>query len=79
MAAQGMNYDHGMGTVQSYSRHYRPRWCDILGVEPTASKAEISAAYRGLAKIAHPDHGGSEDKMKELNATYAAALAGMKQ
>lgn len=42
-------------------------WSDILGVGRNASLAEIEAAYRDLAKRSHPDAGGSEAAMAELN------------
>lgn len=44
-----------------------PHWSDILEVERNASLAEIDAAYRDLAKKRHPDAGGSEALMAELN------------
>lgn len=43
---------------------------EILQVSPNASQEVISAAYRRLAQIYHPDHGGSEEKMKLLNKVY---------
>ena len=39
-----------------------------LGVLPSAPRAVIEAAYRALAKDAHPDVGGSEARMRALNA-----------
>lgn len=46
----------------------------VLGVSQSATDAEITAAYRRLAKKYHPDlHPGdrqAEEKMKELNAAY---------
>ncbi|PZU95509.1 MAG: J domain-containing protein [Chelatococcus sp.] len=50
-------------------------WWMVLGVEPDASKADITAAYRRLAALRHPDKpGGSEAMMAELNAARDAAL-----
>lgn len=31
---------------------------------------EIKAAYRKLALVHHPDRGGNEEKMKEVNEAY---------
>jgi curved DNA-binding protein CbpA len=41
---------------------------EVLGVRSGASRAEIEAAYREKAKRAHPDAGGSEAAMAELNS-----------
>lgn len=58
---------------------------EVLGVSPTASPAEVAAAYRILAKACHPDHfhgrpeavqREAEDRMKTLNEAYTAARAG---
>lgn len=46
---------------------------DILGVSRDASDAEISKAYRKLAKKYHPDlnhEPGAEEKYKEVNEAY---------
>jgi hypothetical protein len=43
----------------------------LLGVLPTASTAEIRAAYLQLARRWHPDAGGSADRMRALNAAWA--------
>jgi curved DNA-binding protein CbpA len=43
----------------------------VLGVERTASQAEIRAAYRRLARAHHPDHpSGSDSAMVRLNLAY---------
>lgn len=51
-------------------------WREVMGidVEPVTEQF-IRAVYRELAKKHHPDRGGNEDAMKELNAALAAALA----
>jgi len=43
-----------------------------LGVLRSAPRAVIEAAYRALAKDAHPDVGGSEARMRVLNAAIAS-------
>jgi len=46
----------------------------VLGVEPTATDAEIRAAFRKLAKRYHPDRNKdderAEDKFKEVSAAF---------
>ncbi len=42
--------------------------CDILGVEETADRAEIQAAYKRLIQMGHPDRGGSSGIAAQLNA-----------
>ena len=40
---------------------------EVLGVRPDAPMEVIEASYRALAKSAHPDAGGSDEAMSELN------------
>ena len=40
---------------------------DILGVDETATEAEIEAAWRREMKRAHPDHGGSDWMAAKIN------------
>lgn len=40
----------------------------ILGVPEDASEAQVREAYRLAAAAAHPDRGGSSEKMQRLNA-----------
>jgi len=42
----------------------------ILGVTRDADKQTIKKAYRKASLKAHPDKGGSEDKMAEVNRAY---------
>lgn len=42
----------------------------LLKVEPTASQAEIKAAYRKMVKTAHPDAGGDPDEFVRITAAY---------
>jgi len=46
---------------------------DILGIGMTNDLSAIREAYKNLAKKAHPDTGGSEEAMKELNIAYQDA------
>jgi hypothetical protein len=51
-------------------------WRAVLGMHEGshASMHDITEAYRRLAKERHPDRGGSEELMVELNAAHQAAL-----
>jgi DnaJ domain len=45
----------------------------VLGLKPDATAAELTAAYRRLAKRHHPDRGGgaaAAARMAEINAAY---------
>jgi curved DNA-binding protein CbpA len=45
---------------------------EVLEVRPDASQVVITAAFRALAAVHHPDaSGGSSRRMAELNAAYA--------
>ncbi|MGX6448247.1 J domain-containing protein, partial [Patulibacter sp. S7RM1-6] len=51
---------------------------EVLGVGPDAGTAEVTAAFRRLAKRWHPDHAAGRDagdRMALLNAAYAALRA----
>lgn len=41
-----------------------------LNVDKNTTKKEIKKAYRELAKEYHPDHGGNEERFKEINEAY---------
>ena len=42
----------------------------VLGVQPSATSAEIKAAYRALVKRHHPDAGGDAERILALNAAW---------
>ena len=44
----------------------------ILGVKMDATKEEVTRAYREKANKAHPDNGGSHEKMAKINAAFEA-------
>lgn len=50
-------------------------WWEVLGVERTASPDAIRSAFKARALAAHPDRGGSDAAMSEVNAAYQQALA----
>lgn len=43
---------------------------EVLGLDVTASEAEITMAFRRAAAKAHPDRGGSTEAMKDINMAY---------
>lgn len=54
---------------------------EVLDIAPTATKSEIRAAYRALARRWHPDRfmegperDWANEKMAEINAAYRACL-----
>jgi curved DNA-binding protein CbpA len=51
--------------VSETTDHYR-----VLQVDPMADLEVIQAAYRVLARRYHPDHSGSDETMKRLNAAW---------
>lgn len=50
-------------------------WWEVLGVKPAASEGEIQSAFRLLAKVCHPDRGGTSTAWQELHAAREQALA----
>ncbi|KAI9637941.1 uncharacterized protein MKK02DRAFT_31479 [Dioszegia hungarica] len=46
------------------------RETDALGVDPSASEAELKKAYRKQALAKHPDKGGDPEEFKELTHAY---------
>ena len=42
-------------------------WTEVLGVPDSASGEQVDCAYRDRARKLHPDNGGSNEAMAELN------------
>lgn len=49
-------------------------WWQTLQVTPDATREEINASFRRLAAERHPDRGGSDDMMADLNRARAQGL-----
>lgn len=71
----------GLHIVQATFRAYlalsgpsNRNWRDVLGITGTPDRATIKARHRALVAAHHPDKGGSEDQMAEINAARDAAL-----
>jgi tetratricopeptide (TPR) repeat protein len=47
-----------------------PSYYELLGVAPSASRAEITAAYKQLARSAHPDTGGNAGLFRLIKAAH---------
>lgn len=54
---------------------FKRDWWLVMGLSPFATRQEIEARYRELAKERHPDAGGSQEAMTELNDAKRQALA----
>lgn len=51
-------------------------WWEVLGVNQTATKPEVTSAYRGLARVHHPDAGGDAGMFKRLRRAYEQGMEG---
>lgn len=53
-------------------------WREVMNVAPDESSLEeVKAQYRRLSSVRHPDKGGTEDEMAELNWAWAQAQAAL--
>jgi hypothetical protein len=59
---------HWQSSTRFDSSSRRREDATILGVAENASKAEITAAFKKLAKIYHPDAGGNAEEFKRISA-----------
>ena len=48
---------------------------DVLGISAHATESGITAAYRERVRTAHPDAGGSDDAIRQLNIARDQALS----
>ncbi len=79
--AMRLNEARGIGKVlqEAYAQLAAPKTAkdpfEVLGVRPDTSLDDIEAMFRIKAKKAHPDAGGSEQAMAELNEAITAIRA----
>ena len=52
---------------------------DVLGVDEKATSAEITKAFKDLAKKYHPDRGGDKDKFQEINEAHDTLKSSQKR
>jgi hypothetical protein len=45
-------------------------WSKVFGLSPQATTEEVRITYKLLAQIAHPDKGGSNERMSEINVAW---------
>lgn len=80
--AMRMNEARGLGDIMrtAYLQLSAPGVArpphEVLGIQPGAPMEVAEAAYRTLAKSAHPDAGGDSARMAALNEAIAAIRAG---
>lgn len=71
----------GVGSVEQAFMGYQAlppavserKWWEVLDISPRASDDEIRQAYLKLARQHHPNNGGSDGKMAEINKAYEQA------
>lgn len=49
-------------------------WYDILGIKQNATVHDIKMAYKTMAKIYHPDNGGSKEQFVRLKKAYEEGI-----
>ncbi len=64
----------GFVALEAPGEGARRRWWQVLGVDERASLDTIRQVYRNKARSEHPDKGGSDSRMADLNTAYNEAL-----
>lgn len=62
------------GFVAIPAQPWQRAWWAVLELQASATTAQINDAYRRLARKHHPDNGGSNEAMAELNVARDQAL-----
>ena len=53
-------------------------WWEILGVKRDSNKEEIINGYKSMARIHHPDTGGSAEQFRKVRKAYEEAIKKLK-
>ena len=53
-------------------------WWEILGINQKANKQEIINGYKSMAKVHHPDAGGSSEQFQKIRKAYNEAIGSFK-
>jgi len=56
----------------------KTNWWEILSISKEANKKEITNAYKSLARIHHPDVGGSSEQFQKIRKAYDEAVGGLR-
>ncbi len=51
------------------------RWWEVLGVARDADRKAIANAFRALARVHHPDHGGDPADFRRVRKAYEDGIA----
>lgn len=63
----------GFAALPSPGRTHARSWRDVLNIAPDSNLETAKTAYRRLSTERHPDRGGTNDAMSELNWAWAQA------
>jgi hypothetical protein len=55
-----------------------PAWCSVLGLPWPHTAEDVKAAYRRLAKAAHPDCGGNAAEFHRIESAYRTAMKALR-
>jgi hypothetical protein len=55
------------------SKNPKPQFLERMGLDNACSPQEVAAAYRRLAKVTHPDQGGTKQAFQQLHRDYEEA------
>lgn len=63
-----------MGFAALPAAHRMKPWREVLGLNEKATRSAVTDAYRELARIHHPDRGGDQTRMSEINTAVSQAM-----